>query len=231
MAKTCVSTALWISISALLFLNQTVRADDFENEKVSIAFATKEGIQTNSLSWQEVAENQEKSTKDKEATAENEPLSPAETFDGLLMSEPIAESSEKTIEKSTSTKYTEKSFKIISIGNWPEYKMASRMKTVGKVFGRKIKVKVPQAFRRHCDVVLYAKVKYPLHLDQTMGKSIEKCGTIAAAAAVVVGAATGASGALPAFSEVFQECMKNEVAKEFKVSVEKESKCGKWVPY
>lgn len=128
---------------------------------------------------------------------------------------------------------TTKSWKVLSVHGIPQYKTEWTVKTVARIFGKKIKTKVPRAYRRTSTRSVIVDVSYPIHLDQAFGQKIEKCGKIAAVVAAAAAIKGGPPGALAAFKGSFVACVEAELkdeASKLVSSVRTETKTGPWKP-
>lgn len=136
-------------------------------------------------------------------------------------------------QKSRATPRSTQSWKVLSVHGIPQYKTEWIVKTVAKVFGKKIKTKVPRVYRRTSTRAIIVDVSYPIHLDQEFGKRIEKCGKIAAVIAAAAAIKGGPPGALAAFKGSFVTCVEAELrdeASKLVSSVRTETKTGPWKP-
>lgn len=115
----------------------------------------------------------------------------------------------------------------------PEYKIEYKVKTIARVFRKKIKTKVPVAYRRYAAKRIAAVVTYPQSFEAQAVRDVEECGKMAAAAAVL-GAIEGPPGALTAFNASFQDCILvklGDKARQLDVEVRSETEQSEWTPY
>lgn len=129
---------------------------------------------------------------------------------------------------------SKKEIRIVLFGNWPEYKTVMRTKTVAKILGKKIKTKVPVAYRRHSKLEVFVYIEYPTSWEQKLIVDAIDCAKKAAIGAVAVSIAGGAAAAYPVFAASFEICIKAKLgsyADEIGFGTDSRKVVGKWVPY
>lgn len=122
---------------------------------------------------------------------------------------------------------------IASIHGWPEYKTEWRSRCIS-VFRKKMCTKVPQAYRRSANMVVYAEISYPSSFEAGVKTVAKQCAIKAAAAAAATAIATGGTGAYPVFAKAFMACLQSQLGPEtdlVKFSVDTErGTTGDWKP-
>ena len=117
---------------------------------------------------------------------------------------------------------------IVSFGGWPETKTEWETECTPPPI--RICTDVPKLYRRNCNYVLYAEACYP----KDVKKDVEECLTTAViAAAAAFAAGGGIAGAKAAFKTSFEACILaklKERAKEVSFKLDRDTKCGRWIP-
>jgi hypothetical protein len=156
----------------------------------------------------------------------NEAVSEHRTEDSVHIQE---EGDDTEMEAAASTQKI--SVALFKIKNWPEFKVEMKDQC-RKILGRKVCVKVPQAFQRNCELVAFAEISHPS--ANKLRSKIEHCARQSVAAGVLAGIYTGnlsaAAGALKAYLIGCLGASGAEQLDKISVKVRTETKCGRWKP-
>lgn len=117
-------------------------------------------------------------------------------------------------------------FKLISIGNWPEFKYDTCYKRVAGV-----KIPYPCPKRRTCNKAFYAEVVLGGDLPGGFEGALKDCAKLAAAIAIPLVVAGQFAAAAAAFGESLKACLiakGYEIASQLRVGVHSRKTCGSW---
>lgn len=153
----------------------------------------------------------------------------SEDADVVVVNEGIAEADD--LDESEEATLQSVRVNLFKIKGWPEFKVESK-KVCKRVLGRKVCIKVPQAFQRSCELVAYAEIKHPK--ARTIETKIVKCARQAVGAGVLAGIYTGDLNSAAAALKVYlKSCLAVagvDQLNSVSVTVRTETKCGGWKP-
>lgn len=180
-------------------------------ERTIATYATPEGEKTEEFSW----------SKDESA------ISPDDI--DIESWAPTSASKPKELSNTGSREFT-----ILKLESIPQFKTEYETRTIARIFGRRIRTKIPRAYRRYATKKIVAVVTYPQSLEAQAVSDVEECGKIAAAAAVAGAMVQGPQGALVAFNGSFQVCILAKLgdkASQLGTDVRSETEHSEWTPY
>lgn len=123
--------------------------------------------------------------------------------------------------------------KVLSIGNWPEFKSKTCYKWVRIPLDGRTKVPYPCVWRRTCNKAWYLRIVYsgssslPTNIEQI----IKECSKVALIPSLPILLTGNVGGAISAFLAIFKPCLIEKGVKEaakFSIGFVSKKTCSKW---
>ncbi len=123
--------------------------------------------------------------------------------------------------------------KVLSIGNWPEFKTKTCYKWIRIPLNGRTKVPYPCMWRRTCNKAWYLRVVFSggVKLPDNIEKIIQECSKLALIPALPILLTGNIGGAVSAFLASFKPCLIAKGVSEaarFSVSFVSRKKCSQW---